>query len=40
MWYCLSAPNDVGSEIKKIVAGFHNKMCACEMGGKKCTDRS
>ena len=26
--------NDVGSEIKKIVAGFHNKMCACEMGGK------
>ena len=26
--------NDVGSEIKKIVAGFHDKMCACEMGGK------
>ncbi|OHB34910.1 MAG: aldehyde dehydrogenase [Planctomycetes bacterium GWA2_40_7] len=26
--------NDVGSDIKKIVAGFHNKMCACEMGGK------
>ncbi len=26
--------NDVGSEIKKIVAGFHHKMCACEMGGK------
>ncbi len=26
--------NDVGSEIKKIVAGYHNKMCACEMGGK------
>jgi len=26
--------NDVGSEIKKIAAGFHNKMCACEMGGK------
>ncbi len=26
--------NDVGSGIKKIVAGFHNKMCACEMGGK------
>lgn len=26
--------NDTGSEIKKIVAGFHNKMCACEMGGK------
>ncbi len=26
--------NDVGSEIKKIVAGFYNKMCACEMGGK------
>ena len=26
--------NDVGSDIKKIVAGFHDKMCACEMGGK------
>ncbi len=25
---------DVGSEIKKIVAGFHDKMSACEMGGK------
>ncbi|MDR4507533.1 MAG: aldehyde dehydrogenase family protein [Candidatus Brocadiaceae bacterium] len=26
--------NDVGSEIKRTVAGFYNKMCACEMGGK------
>lgn len=26
--------NDVGSEIKRVVAGHHNKMCACEMGGK------
>lgn len=26
--------NDVGSEIKQIVAGFYDKMCACEMGGK------
>lgn len=26
--------NDVGSGIKQIVAGFHDKMCACEMGGK------
>ncbi|BBO17645.1 aldehyde dehydrogenase [Candidatus Brocadia pituitae] len=26
--------NDVGSGIKHIVAGFHDKMCACEMGGK------
>lgn len=26
--------NTVGSEIKKIVAGFDNKMAACEMGGK------
>jgi aldehyde dehydrogenase (NAD+) len=26
--------NDVGSGIKKIVAGYNNKMCACEMGGK------
>ncbi|MGQ3684749.1 MAG: aldehyde dehydrogenase family protein [Candidatus Loosdrechtia sp.] len=26
--------NAVGSEIKKIVAGFDNKMAACEMGGK------
>lgn len=25
---------DVGSEIKKIVAGFPDKMCAVEMGGK------
>ncbi|MCF6158661.1 MAG: aldehyde dehydrogenase family protein [wastewater metagenome] len=26
--------NAVGSEIKKTVAGFDNKMAACEMGGK------
>ncbi|MDN3515175.1 MAG: aldehyde dehydrogenase family protein [Candidatus Brocadia sp.] len=26
--------NDVGSGIKQVVAGFHDKMCACEMGGK------
>ncbi len=26
--------NDVGSGIKQIVAGFYDKMCACEMGGK------
>lgn len=26
--------NDVGSGIKQIVAGFPDKMCACEMGGK------
>jgi len=25
---------EVGSEIKKYVSGFYNKMCACEMGGK------
>jgi aldehyde dehydrogenase (NAD+) len=26
--------NDVGSGIKQVVAGFRDKMCACEMGGK------